>query len=120
MTGEVAIAGQMPLSFIASAIDRDEPVKIAWPAEGSPATINGGAIVEGTGQMEAAVKFHEYLASLRGQQFLSDNWGTVPSHSEANFETPDGKTLADIKIKRVLIPQDLRTTNTQAFLKEMQ
>lgn len=120
VTGEVAIAGQMPLSFIAAAIEKGEPVKIAWPAEGSPATINGGAIVEGAQHPEGAQKMHDYLASLRGQQFLSDHWGSLPSHKDAKFETPDGKTLADITIKRVLIPQDLRTSNTKTFLEYMQ
>ncbi len=120
VTGEVAIAGQMPLSFIASAVEKGEPVKIAWPEEGSPATISGGAIVEGARHPEGAQKMHDYLASLRGQQFLSDNWGSVPSHKDAKFTTPDGKTLADITIKRVIIPQDLRTSNTKAFLGYMQ
>lgn len=120
VTGEISIAGQMPLSFIAPAIARGEPVKIAWPSEGSPATINGGAIVEGAQHPEGAQKMHEYLASQRGQQFLSDHWGSVPSHKEASFRTPDGKTLDDITIKRVPIPQDLRTSNTKTFLDAMQ
>lgn len=120
VTGEIAIAGQMPLSFIASAIERGEPVKIAWPEEGSPATISAGAIVKGAQNPEGALKVHEYIASLRGQQFLSDHWGSVPSHEDAEFTTPDGKTLADITIKRVVIPQELRTSNTKTFLDYMQ
>lgn len=119
VTGEVAIAGQMPLSFITPAMNQGEPVAIVWPEEGSPTSPNSGAIVSGAANLDGAVALHEYLASAEGQQFLADNWGTVPSHLETNFMTPDGLTLEDIDIRRVHIDADARTANTERFMSYM-
>lgn len=120
VTGEVAIAAEMPVSFITPAIKNGEPIKIVWPEEGSPTSPNAGAIVAGTPHVDAAKKFHDYLASVEGQQFLADHWGTNPANRDVKFVTPDGKNLSDVTIKRVQIDPKDRKTNTEKFMSYMQ
>ncbi|MFC3703897.1 ABC transporter substrate-binding protein [Devosia honganensis] len=120
VTGEVAIAAQMPLSFISPAVESGEPVAIVWPEEGSPTSPNSGAVVAGSDGEAPAIMLHEYLASQEGQQFLADNWGAVPSHLDADFVTPDGKALDELNIQRVHITQDIRDSNTEQFMNFMQ
>ena len=118
-TGEIHIAAEMPLPFITPQIEAGEPIAIAWPEEGSPTSPNAGAIVEGTDNLEAATAMHEFIASKEGQQFLTDTWGTVPSHLKVDFQTPGGLTLEDLKIRRISIPQEVRDENTERFLEIM-
>ncbi len=116
VTGEIWIAAEMPLAFVTPAVEAGEPIGIVWPEEGSPTSPNAGAIVAETDSLEAAKLLHDYLASAEGQTFLTENWGTVPSHNDVVFTTPDGQAIADVEIVRVQIPAEEREENTQRFL----
>jgi iron(III) transport system substrate-binding protein len=78
-------------------LDENVPIKIVYPAEGTPLAVGNAAVLKDAPHPNAAKLFYAFLFSLEAQQLNSDFGGLRSFHPDVKEKA--GRTpLADIKL----------------------
>jgi iron(III) transport system substrate-binding protein len=96
---EVAVDGSEYLAFILA--DKGNPVKVVYPAEGTPMVTSPSAVMKNAPHPNAARLFQAFLMSIEVQQMLVDTAGMRSLHKGV-AERKDHVPMREIK----LLPED--------------